>query len=269
MTLRYHDEDRSPADIALGIVTGAVAGFAVGIAVAQRFGGFAGIASRFRRRAAELGESVHRRFEEEEEQYQVDGEAEAELEERVLEAFENDPTLGERAVDIGALGEGVIELSGWVHTDDESEHAVTIARGVPGVETVVNRLTVGEDEERFEENARRVEEGDPALTESRWEGQRVGTGRRRQGNSEEPDRHADPRPKLESKWLDEKEALRNAAEETEGIAERRRTTKKAGRGERGSSAAAAPGGVPKGDHVAQPADAEMRAGEPEDRTRGD
>ena len=36
------------------------------------------------------------------------------LEERVLEAFHNDPVLAERAIDIGAIGTGVIELTGWV-----------------------------------------------------------------------------------------------------------------------------------------------------------
>ena len=64
------------------------------------------------------------------------------LEERVLEAFRNDPILSERAIDIGAIGDGIIELTGWVHEADEATHAVTITRGVPGVETVVNRLDV-------------------------------------------------------------------------------------------------------------------------------
>lgn len=64
------------------------------------------------------------------------------LEARVLEAFHNDPVLRERAIDIGAIAEGVIELTGWVHADSEVAHAVTIAGGVPDVHHVVDQLTV-------------------------------------------------------------------------------------------------------------------------------
>ena len=88
--------------------------------------------------------------------------------------------------------DGIIELTGWVNSDDESHQAVAVARGVPGVETVVNRLAIRNDEDLFDDAAQRYEDGDPALTEGHWEGQLVGTGRRRQGNSTEVDRHADP-----------------------------------------------------------------------------
>jgi hypothetical protein len=64
------------------------------------------------------------------------------LEARVLEAFHHDPVLRERAIDIGAIATGVIELTGWVHSDAEVEHAITIARGVPDVFHVVDQLTV-------------------------------------------------------------------------------------------------------------------------------
>ncbi|HJU65165.1 MAG TPA: BON domain-containing protein, partial [Gemmatimonadaceae bacterium] len=173
------------------------------------------------------------------------------LEERVLEAFRNDPVLSERAVDIGAIGDGIIELSGWVHTEAEADFAVTLARGTPGVETVVNRLMVGEEEEMLDENARRVAEGDDALTEARWEGQRVGTGQRRQGRSSDPDRHADPKPDLQDRSLDERHAIREAAEDVEPGTERRRTTKRV-KGDRTGGSPVAPTGVPKADHVAHP-----------------
>ena len=148
------------------------------------------------------------------------------LEERVLEAFNNDPVLAERAVDIGAMGTGVIELAGWVDSDEEAEHAMTIARGVPGVETVVNRLMVDDEEQQLGENARRFQEGDPTLTGARWEGQQVGTGKRRQGRSDEMDRHADPKPELEDRWLSEREAIRNAADDIDEISAERRTRSK-------------------------------------------
>ncbi|MGV3711121.1 MAG: BON domain-containing protein [Gemmatimonas sp.] len=73
---------------------------------------------------------------------------ETELEERVLEAFHNDPILAERAIDIGAIGTGVIELTGWVQASWEIGHAVTLARGVPDVTTVVDRLAVRDGEKR-------------------------------------------------------------------------------------------------------------------------
>jgi hypothetical protein len=90
------------------------------------------------------------------------------------------------------------------------------------VDTVVNRLMVEDEEQQLTSNARRVEEGDPALTESRWEGQQVGTGKRRQGMSDEIDRHADPKTPLEDRWLGEREAVRNAAEDIDEIAAERR-----------------------------------------------
>jgi len=177
------------------------------------------------------------------------------LEERVLEAFRNDPILAERAIDIGSIADGVIELAGWVENEEEAQHAVTIARGVPDVDTVVNRIAIGDEERRFEEAARRVREGDNALTEARWEGGRVGTGRRRQGTSADPDRHADPKVALEERWLRADDALRNAADDTEGLAERRAQSKRSVRGDRTGGAPVAPTGVPKADHVANPVDA--------------
>lgn len=64
------------------------------------------------------------------------------LEERVLEVFRHDPILEARAIDIGAVGDGIIELTGWVESTAEIAHALTLARGVPGVTAVVDRLAV-------------------------------------------------------------------------------------------------------------------------------
>jgi len=257
--LRYRDDESSATNAMLGALVGAVAGFAVGMLVAQRVGGFGGLTSKLRRAAPA---SAHRaRFEDEDEEDFGDvdedelesEEYDEELEERVLTAFRNDPILSERAIDIGSIADGVIELAGWVESDDEAHHAVTIARGVPGVDTVVNRMALGEEEERFADAARRVREGDDALTEAQWKGGGVGTGRRRQGTSAERDRHASPKLPLEERWQGEDDALRNAADDVEGIAERRTRTKRAARGDRTGGA---PAGVPKGDHVAEPLDAD-------------
>ncbi|HET9730485.1 MAG TPA: BON domain-containing protein, partial [Acidimicrobiia bacterium] len=197
-------------------------------------------------------------FEDVEEDELETEEADETLEEHVLEAFRNDPILSERAIDIGSLSDGVIELAGWVEDEDESEHAVTIARGVPGVTTVVNRIAIGDEERRFEEAAKRVRDGDASLTEAHWEGQGIGTGRRRQGTSDDSDRHADPRVELGERWQSVDEGVRNAADDTVGSAERRSRAKRTVRGDRTGGSSVAPTGVPKGDHVANPLDADRQ-----------
>lgn len=263
---RYRDDESSTGTI-VGVLVGALAGFAAGMFVAQRVGGFGGLTSRIRERAGGrfgLGrkdEAEDQELDEyEEDEIEADEGYDESLEERVLEAFRNDPILSERAIDIGSIGDGIIELAGWVETEEEAEHAVTLARGVPDIDTVVNRMSIGDEEQRFRDAARRVKEGDPALTEARWEGRTVGTGRRRQGTSQDADRHADPKVPLEDRWMSKDVELRNAAEETEGIAERRRSAaKKAPRGDRTGGAPVAPTGVPKADHVAQPREADVQA----------
>jgi hypothetical protein len=265
---RYRDQE--PAGGALFVAVGALAGLAAGVLLAQRYGGLSGLTERVSQRVRRAGppdadgdllagfrDHGHDAPEWDEEPLEDDDESyEGEmLEERILEAFRNDPVLSERAIDIGALGRGIIELTGWVHADDEAHHAVTVTRGVPGVETVVNRLVVREDEDRLSENADRYVRGE-VETSPRWEGMGVGTGRPRQGTSQDPARHADPRPMLEDKWQDEGKALRAAADDLENIAERRQKKADQLPADRTGGAPIAPSGVPKGDHVADPASAE-------------
>jgi len=263
----YEEEEESSARNAILIAIGAAAGFAAGVLMAERFGGFKGLTDRLKDSLGGGGEG------DEEEEFDYEGLDEDEfdpdfddesdtptgsldgaedLEERVLEAFRNDPTLSERAIDIGAVEDGIIELTGWVNSDDEAHQAVAVASGTPGVETVVNRLSIGRDEALFDDAANRYENGDPTFTERHWEGQQVGTGRRRQGTSDEIDRHADPRNVLEDRSLKEDNAFMAAADPIPETAERRKTTKKAGRGGRTDGSPVAPTGVPKGDHVADP-----------------
>lgn len=243
--LRYRDDDTTSSGL-LYLAAGAVLGLAAGLVVADRFGGFSSLTARLRDRVGRL-----REHDDDEYDSEVDEDDEA-LEERVLEAFRNDPIMSERAVDIGGIGEATIELAGWVNSDEEAEHAVTIARGVPGVDTVLNRLSIGDEEEVIQNHARHFAEGDDAYTEARWEGRTVGTGRRRQGTSDEIDRHADPRVPLEERWTGMEAELAAAAEDTTGIAERRHREKKQVKGDRTGGSPIAPTGVPKGDHVAEP-----------------
>jgi hypothetical protein len=247
---RFRDEEPSTGSTIAKVLLGAFAGFAVGMYVAQRAGGLEGITSRIRRArgkgtaAAGAGlspdsyDEIEDEFDDAAEEGMYAGGADDDfngmdespdfagaplLEERVLEAFNNDPILAERAIDIGAVSTGVIELAGWVDSDDEAEHAMTVARGIPGVTTVVNRLMIDDEEQQLDENVRRFQDGDPALGNARWEGQQVGTGKRRQGTSDEMDRHADPKPALEDRWLTEREAVRNAAENVDEISAERRS----------------------------------------------
>ncbi len=167
--IRY--EEPESGGTLTSLVIGAVAGFAVGILVAQKSGGIAGITARVKDRWADLEESAEDEEEStnaeashesdfgeeleeddlEDDEALEDGgldededDAHAALEDDVLEAFQADSTLRERAIDISAVGDGLIELSGWVDTSDESHHAAAVARRVEGVESVVNRLAVGQ-----------------------------------------------------------------------------------------------------------------------------
>ena len=62
--------------------------------------------------------------------------------ERVLEAFSNDPILAARAIEIEADDDGDVILYGRVRSAREVAHAVTLARGVPGVTRVRQQLQV-------------------------------------------------------------------------------------------------------------------------------
>ncbi|MGI9140546.1 MAG: BON domain-containing protein [Gemmatimonadaceae bacterium] len=278
---RYHDEDSTSQGM-LYLLAGAVAGFAAGVVVSQRSGALRELPGKLRdlfagEGASELeGEEDFDAYEDDEFDLQegtgrgfadsgvgiaaasddyddLDVDGSMELEERVLEAFSNDPILQERPIDIGAISEGIIELTGWVNAESEVTHAVTVARGIPGVDTIVNRVAVRPEEDLRDETARKYADGDPTLTEAHWEGQSVGTGRRRQGNSSEPDRHADPRPGLEDRWNSEAAALDDAVEDIAGFSEAKKPPVKRGKkGDRTGGSAVAPSGVPKADHVADP-----------------
>jgi len=264
----FHFRDEEPeSNSSLYVAIGALAGFAAGVLVAEQFGGFRALSGKIREKFGG-GDEDDEREEEELDSDALDSaldedavdnysasyvapiEGSDELEERVLEAYRNDPILSERAIDIGAIEEGIIELTGWVNAEDEAKQAVDVARGVPGVETVINRLAVRSDEDLFDDAAERYESGDASLTERHWEGQQVGTGRRRQGDSTEIDRHAGPKPVLEDKSMREDSAYLAAADDMDASAERRKraASKKAGNS-RNDGSAAAPSGVPKADHV--------------------
>lgn len=245
---RYRDEDE-PTHAPLYLMIGALAGLTAGVVLAERFGGLSGITERVRDRLR----GPDTEFDSDDYEYEGGELSESEaMEERVLEAFRNDPILSERAVDIGAVAAATIELSGWVHTTEETEHAVIMARGVPGVTTVVNRLDVRLDDFARDEVAE-LYASDPTSAEGHWEGQQIGTGRRRQGTSDEWDRHADPKPGLEDRWLSTEKAIEDAADDidTGGGHRRGSAARRGARRDRAGGAPTAPTGVPKADHVAR------------------
>jgi hypothetical protein len=132
------------------------------------------------------------------------------LEDAVLHAFLGDDVLRERAIDIGAISPGIIEISGAVNTEAEARRAVGVANGIQGVRTVVNRLEVKPQTVppalrpriEFEENS-----GTFGHQESRV----GGMGRRRQGIETDPERPDDSQKRREGalaaadhqQWRDE------------------------------------------------------------------
>jgi len=63
-------------------------------------------------------------------------------------ALDSDPALAELALEATPVAIGVIELHGWVPSRAVRAYAGRVARAVPGIERVVNRLLVdGEDDQ--------------------------------------------------------------------------------------------------------------------------
>lgn len=145
------------------VAVGAAAGFATGLLMARRRAGWPGVMDR----------------------------GLAGLETRIQEAIDADPILYRRDLNAGALADGIVELTGTVRDEAEAEHAIALARRVPGVRTVLNRLDLQILEDHLADTRRRFAEGDPSLVETHWYGIRVGTGRRRQAEETDPDRPSD------------------------------------------------------------------------------
>lgn len=68
--------------------------------------------------------------------------ARAQLEDDVLEALHDDRRLRTRPIEIAVVGDGVVELTGSVHSIDEISRAAAVVRKVPGVAMVLNRIEV-------------------------------------------------------------------------------------------------------------------------------
>jgi hypothetical protein len=113
------------------------------------------------------------------------------LEESAVDALRRDRLTGGCAIDVAALGPGIIELSGVVPTLEIGQRAARLLHALDGVRTVVNRLETGSLEDRLAENRLRRAQGEPALRERQWYGMSVGTGHRRQSVDSDPGRDDD------------------------------------------------------------------------------
>ena len=176
------------------------------------------------------------------------------LEERVLEAFRNDPILAERAIDIGVIGDGVIELAGWVEDDDEArargdDRARRARRGHRGESHRDRRRGAPVRGSRAPRSRRRRVADRSALGRTAGRNGPSAPGYvGRAGSPRRPEGRA--RGSLAARPT---KRMRNAAEDTDGIAERRTRAKRRVRGDRTGGSPIAPTGVPKADHVAEPA----------------
>jgi hypothetical protein len=105
-----------------------------------------------------------------------------------------------------------------VGTQEEAELAVRLARRVPGVDTVVNRIEV-DDGHRRRGSPRDYGDAGDVTRMAEWQGRRSGMGRRRQGPQTEPDR-SDDSHRFREKALEQAD---RAQYETEGWAAYPRT----------------------------------------------
>jgi hypothetical protein len=139
------DERREDGANQLVFVLGAVTGFAISlwlVGQATRQPQVAGVGGRIRESARSFTSRLRpgrlrREYSDQRELTQ--------LEDAVLDAYLRDPVLSERAIDVGAISRGIIELSGSVRTHEEARLAVGTAQRLSGVETVVNRLEIESD----------------------------------------------------------------------------------------------------------------------------
>ncbi|MBW3552453.1 MAG: BON domain-containing protein [Gemmatimonadetes bacterium] len=115
----------------------------------------------------------------------------------VAEALRKDSKLGRRAIEVDAVAEGVVELTGTVRERAEAERAVGIAQRTTGVYTVVNRLVVDMEESKRAEAKRRWSDGAPDMRERHHYGMGVGMGTRRQSPATDPDRPSDKQSMIE------------------------------------------------------------------------
>ena len=134
------------------------------------------------------------------------------LEKRVVKSLRQSRTLRDQAIDVVAVGAGVVELSGSVDTSELGREAVELIDGIPGVHAVFNRMNVRSVEARLQRN--QSKHGGQDAT--RWYGGSVGIGRRRQSPTTDPARRDDHAELLKKSLLPNREDVLSEVEEMEG-----------------------------------------------------
>jgi hypothetical protein len=77
----------------------------------------------------------------------------------VTAALRADAKLAEHSLRASPFGPGAIELHGWVPNRPTRAHAERVARTVPGIESVINRLLVrGEDDRNLPSDLRTTDQ---------------------------------------------------------------------------------------------------------------
>ncbi|HEU0302910.1 MAG TPA: BON domain-containing protein [Longimicrobium sp.] len=186
---QYVVELEEPGGHGLLYALGAIGGVAIGALLARGVEGLMGREAPTRVRPAdddapaELRPGRLRRPPRDQEQL-------LELEDAVLDAFLRDEVLCGCGIDVGVISRGIVELSGSVWTREESHRAMDVARGVSGVETVVNRMEIEAERGRLHPRADTSDEG-LQMSGAEWTGHQTGMGRRRQGDETDPARRDD------------------------------------------------------------------------------
>jgi hypothetical protein len=109
------------------------------------------------------------------------------LEKRVIRGLRSHTTTREQAIDVEAVGAGVIELSGYVDNEELAREVVELVDRIPGVHAVFNRLDIRSVEARLQQNRAKTSSREG----TRWYGGSVGIGRRRQSPATDPARRDD------------------------------------------------------------------------------
>ncbi|MDH3458055.1 MAG: BON domain-containing protein [Gemmatimonadota bacterium] len=126
--IRIEDEDRDWFGVSLAAAAGLGLGIVAGIAVHDLFGS--------------LRERVGRRLR------RTDGTTPADdpdaLRQAVLHALTQHPATRSLELDVRALGEGIIELTGTAPDADLRDLAGSTARAVAGTSVVVNRMLISD-----------------------------------------------------------------------------------------------------------------------------
>jgi hypothetical protein len=135
-----------------------------------------------------------------------------ELEKRVIRGLRAQRSTRDQAIEVEAVGAGVVELSGYVDTEELAREVVELVDRVPGVHAVFNRLSVRAVEARLQQNRSRSNDREG----TRWYGGSVGIGRRRQSPGTDPARRDDHTDLKLKSLLPNRDDVLSEVEEMEG-----------------------------------------------------